>query len=218
MSGLVTACLIDVYDTILLSGFRARMQTLIEPLGITLDDWLPEWRKTAEDRDRGRETTAAAFARTLHALGRDPDPALVAALVRQDAELLRSGVHLCEDTKPFLVWLRSAGIRTALVSNCTETTRGLLDHLGIPPLVDATVLSCEVGSVKPYPEIYATALDDLGVAAADAVFIDDQLTFCVGAQSAGVRPIQIARDEAGQQFPTGPFPVVRSFDEVKPLL
>ena len=212
------ACLIDVYDTILQSGFVERAAKLTEPLGIALDDWLAEWEKTREERDRGRETTAAAFTRTLSALGRDPDPALVADLVRKDGELLRADVRLCPDTKPFLAWLRSAGVLTALVSNCTETTRGLLDHLGIPPLVDATVLSCEVGSVKPYPEIYATALDELGVAAVDAVFIDDQPAFCVGAQAVGVRPIQIARDGAGQRFPAGPFPLVHSFDEVKPLL
>jgi hypothetical protein len=34
----------------------------------------------------------------------------------------------------------------------------------------------------------------------------------------GVRPIQIARDRAGQRFPAGPFPVVHSLDEVKALL
>ena len=62
------------------------------------------------------------------------------------------------------------------------------------PLVDAVVLSCEVGSAKPSPEIYVTALADLGVAAADAVFIDDQPTFCMGAEAVGVRPIQIVRD------------------------
>jgi putative hydrolase of the HAD superfamily len=215
---LVRACLIDVYDTILQSGFLERTQTLIEPLGVSLDDWLAEWEKTREDRDRGRETTAEAFARTLAAVGLEPDPGLVAELTRQDAALLRSQVRLCADTRPFLGWLRSAGVLTALVSNCTETTRGLLDYLGILPLVDVTVLSCEVGSVKPYPEIYLTALEDLGVAAVDAVFIDDQPAFCVGARAVGLRPIQIARAGAGQRFPSGAFPLVRSFDEVKPLL
>ena len=76
---------------------------------------------------------------------------------------------------------------TALVSNCADTTRAQLDYLGVIPLVDAVVLSCEVGSMKPYPEIYVTALEELGVAAVDAVFIDDQPTFCVGARG-GRRP------------------------------
>jgi putative hydrolase of the HAD superfamily len=219
VTGLVRACLIDVYDTILQSSFLERTQRLIEPLGLDLDDWLPEWEKSREDRDRGRMSNAAALARVLGALGLEPEPGLVAGLARRDAELLRAEVRLCPDTVPFLTWLRSAGMLTALVSNCTESTRGLLDHLGILPLVDAAVLSCEIGSVKPYPEIYVTALEELGVAAVDAVFIDDQPAFCMGAQAVGLRAIQIARGASGGGTDSRwDFPRVRSFDDVKPLL
>ena len=119
---------------------------------------------------------------------------------------------------PFLTWLRSHGVLTALVSNCADTTRSLLTELEIIPLVDAVVLSCEVGSMKPYPEIYVTALEELGVAAVDAVFIDDQPTFCVGAEAVGVRPIQIARDAANGYASAWDFPVVHTLTEAQPLL
>ncbi len=215
---MVSACLIDVYDTILLSHFVPRMKSLVEPLGIAAGDWLAEWEKLREDRDRGRLTIAASIARTLPVFGIDPDPALVADLARRDVELSMSYTRLCDDTVPFLEWLRSRGVLTALVSNCADTTRGHLEHLGIVPLVDALVLSCEVGSMKPYPEIYVTALEELGVAAVDAVFIDDQPTFCVGAEAVGVRPIQIARGEASGYVSQWSFPVVHTLFDVKPLL
>jgi FMN phosphatase YigB (HAD superfamily) len=81
------------------------------------------------------------------------------------------------------------------------------------------VLSCEVGSAKPSPEIYVTALTDLGVAAADAVFIDDQPTFCVGAEAVGVRPIQISRGLNGAASGAGwDFPVVHSLLDAKSML
>ena len=89
----------------------------------------------------------------------------------------------------------------ALVSNCGDSTRALLDYLGVIPLADAVVLSCEVGSMKPSPDIYLTALDDLGVAAADAVMIDDQPGFCAGAEAVGVRAIQIVRPELDGRGP-----------------
>ncbi len=212
------ACLIDVYDTILVSQFTARMESLISPLGIPVGKWLAEWDKLREDRDRGRVTTVASFQRTLPAFGIEPGPDLIADLARRDAESARASVRLCDDTVPFLRWLRSNGVLTALVSNCADGTRGQLEHLGIVPLVDAVVLSCEVGSVKPYPEIYATALDDLGVAAADAVFIDDQPAYCVGAQAAGIRPIQIVRGGAGGYVSPWSFPVVHSLFAVLSLL
>jgi HAD superfamily hydrolase (TIGR01509 family) len=215
---MVDACLIDVYDTILRYAFRPRMQYVIEPLGISLDDWLTEWEPMREDRDRGRITMAASMERTLRALGLDPRPGLVGELSRRDAEYAHGRIRLCDDTVPFLTWLRSAGVRTALVSNCGDTTRSLLDYLGVIPLVDAVVLSCEVGSMKPHPEIYRTALDELGVAAVDAVFIDDQPTFCVGAQAVGVRPIQIARDRPEDYVSAWEFPVIRTLLDAKPLL
>ncbi|MGH3280290.1 MAG: HAD family hydrolase [Trebonia sp.] len=214
----VRACLIDVYDTILVSQYVPRMASLVAPLGIPVGDWLTEWEKLRENRDRGRMTVAASFTRTLAAFGFEPEPGLVADLVRRDAEFSRANVRLCDDTVPFLEWLRSNGVLTALVSNCADTTRAQLADLGLIPLVDAVILSCEVGSVKPFPEIYATALDDLGVAAVDAVFIDDQPTFCVGAEAAGIRPIQIVRGEADGYAYRWSFPVVRSLSDAPSLL
>jgi putative hydrolase of the HAD superfamily len=214
----VRACLIDVYDTILKSHFVQRMESTVQPLGIGIGDWLAEWDKMREDRDRGKLTVADSIARTLPAFGIEPDPALVADLSRRDVESARTQTRLCEDTVPFLEWLRSRDVLTALVSNCADTTRGQLEYLGVVPLVDAVILSCEVGSVKPYPEIYVTALDELGVAAVDAVFIDDQPTFCVGAEAVGIRPIQIARGEANGYVSQWHFPVVHSLFDVQSLL
>jgi HAD superfamily hydrolase (TIGR01509 family) len=194
------------------------MESLIAPLGIPIGDWLAEWDKMREDRDRGKVTIATSFARTLSALGIEPEPGLVADLSRRDLEFSRGYTQLCADTVPFLEWLRSNGVLTALVSNCADSTRPQLERLGILPLVDAAVLSCEVGSMKPYPEIYVTALDELGVAAVDAVFIDDQPTFCVGAEAVGIRPIQIARAEANGFVSQWNFPVVHSLFDVQPLL
>ncbi len=215
---MVSGCLIDVYNTILVSRYVSRMETLIEPLGIAVGDWLAEWDTMHEDRDRGRMTVAASMERTLRQLGFEPEPGMVAELAQRDVELSRASVRLCEDTVPFLTWLRSNGIATALVSNCADTTRGQLEYLGVTALVDAVVLSCEVGSIKPHPEIYVTALDDLGIAAVDAVFIDDQPSFCLGAQAVGVRPIQIARLDQGDGPARSDFPFIHSLLEAIPLL
>jgi putative hydrolase of the HAD superfamily len=223
------ACLVDVYDTILRSMFVERVTALAESLGVSVEDWLAELEKTRLDRDRGKLTTAAAYDQAVRGLGIEPAPGLIDDLLRRDTEFNRAQTRLFDDTLPFFEWLRSEGILIALVSNCADTTRGLLEYLGVIPLVDAVVLSCEVGSAKPSPEIYITALADLGVAAADAVFIDDQPTFCMGAEAVGVRPIQIVRDGvnavnvinavSGAAVGAGwDFPVVHSLLDAKALL
>ena len=139
-------------------------------------------------------------------------------IVCKDAELLRQQVRVFDDSVPFLTGVRASGMAIALVSNCGDSTRALLDYLGLIPLADAVVLSCEVGSMKPSPDIYRTALDDLGVAAADAVMIDDQPGFCAGAEAVGVRAIQIVRPELDGQVSRSAFPLVRSLLDVPALL
>jgi putative hydrolase of the HAD superfamily len=220
VTAMVRACLVDVYDTILKSFFIDRITTLIEPLGVNVEDWLAEFEKTREDRDRGKITTADAFARALRGCGIEPADGQVDDLMRRDLDYTYAHTRLYDDTIPFLGWLRAQGLLIALVSNCADTTRGLLEHLGVIPLVDAVVLSCEVGSAKPSPEIYVTALADLGVAAADAVFVDDQPRFCLGAEAVGIRPIQIARDgvDVAGAGAGWDFPVVTSLLDVKSLL
>lgn len=226
MTAVARACLVDVYDTIFRSVFVERVTAVAESLGVSVGDWLVELEKTRLDRDRGKLTTAAAYQQALRGLGIEPAAGLVDDLMRRDAEFSSAHTRLFDDTVPFFEWLRSEGILIALVSNCADTTRGLLESLGVIPLVDAVVLSCEVGSAKPSPEIYVTALADLGVAAADAVFIDDQPTFCLGAEAVGVRPIQITRGgvDAINAINGAPasagwdFPVVHSLLDAKPLL
>jgi HAD superfamily hydrolase (TIGR01509 family) len=212
------ACLVDVYDTIVNSRFESRLRDLAAYAGIDESTWLEGWLKTRTERDLGTLSVASSLAQTLRASGIDPAPELVDDLVRKDSELLRQQVRVFGDSIPFLTGLRASGTAIALVSNCGDTTRALLDYLGVIPLADAVVLSCEVGSMKPAPDIYRTALEDLGVAAADAVMIDDQPGFCAGAEAVGVRAIQIIRPELDGRVPRSAFPVVRSLLEVPALL
>ena len=216
----VKACLVDVYDTILNSDFEARMRALIELAGADPAIWSAEWLRTRADRDRGKLSFAASISLALRACGIDPRPDLVADLLRFEAETLTKRTRLYDDTIPFLAGLRSQGIAVALVSNCGDTTRQMLENHGLIDLADAVILSCEIGSTKPSPEIYLTALEDLGVAAADAVMIDDQPGFCAGAEAVGVRAIRMVRgdvDPRAAAAETG-FPVVHSLLDVPPFL
>jgi HAD superfamily hydrolase (TIGR01509 family) len=212
------ACLVDVYDTIVNSRFETRLRDVATFAGVDTDLWLAGWLKTRTERDLGTLSVADSVAQTLLACGIEPTPELVDTLVRKDVELLRQQVRVFDDSVPFLTGLRASGMAIALVSNCGDTTRQLLDYLGIIPLADAVVLSCEVGSMKPSPDIYRTALEELGVAAADAVMIDDQPSFCAGAEAVGVRAIQIVRPELDGQVPRSAFPLARSLLDVPALL
>ena len=193
----IRAALVDVYDTILDSAVRERTALLAELAGVPRAQWTRAWLGLARERDTGALTMAGGFSRALTECGREPDPVLAEKLVAADAEQLLARTSVYEDTAPFFEAARGQGIAVVLVSNCGYSTRSMLEAKGLLDLVDAAVLSCEVGTAKPDQEIYQIALRSLGVSAAEAVFLDDQPGYCAGAAAVGVRPIQVVRPGVG---------------------
>jgi len=216
------ACLVDAYDTIVTCDFSVIRNELAALAGISPDTWLVEYARIGALVSDGRLSKIEAIEQVLRGAGREASPGLVAELVRQDQELLLAHARLFDDVIPFLRGLRDRGVKVAIVSNCAENTRPLLVKYGVDALADALVLSCEVRSAKPAPEIFRCALDRLGVAAEAAVFVDDQPGYCAGSVAAGIRAVQIVRAGLDGQGLDGQVPaagtmVVRSLPEVAAL-
>jgi putative hydrolase of the HAD superfamily len=214
--GDVAACLIDVYQTTVSCDFAAHGVELPALAGVPAEVWRPALARLAPALGCGRMSMADAYAQIIRQSGGEPGEDLILALVQRDRELLCETARLYDDTIPFLERLRRRGIATALVSNCMANTRELLVQLGIGDLVDTVVLSCEVGGEKPDPAVYRAALDHLGVPAADALFIDDQLRYCEGARAVGVRAVRL--DRLGVSGAVDGAALVRSLSEVDALL
>lgn len=187
------AFLVDVYETILTCNFEVLRNELPVIAGVEPRAWSEGFARLGTDLTHGRLTMAQGFEQILDACGIRPRPGLVAELVRKDRELLAAASRLYEDAIPFLPAMRSRGTPLALVSNFLENTRQLLSDFGVSALADAVVLSCETGCIKPDARIYQHALDQLGVPAAAAVFVDDQPACCAGAAAMGMTALQIAR-------------------------
>jgi putative hydrolase of the HAD superfamily len=80
-----------------------------------------------------------------------------------------------------------AGVRTAVISNSWGGTS--YDVADWRSLFDAIVISGEVGLHKPGPEIFELALTEIGLAAAECVFIDDLRENIAGAEALGITGI-----------------------------
>lgn len=206
-----SACLVDVYETLVAYDFEARLCALAALAGADPLAWQQDQLHFRTERDRGLVSTAESFRLSLSACGIDPSPQLVSNLTLADRDLMVANSRPYDDAVPFLRQLRSNGIKIALVSNCADNTRTLLTDLNLAPLSDHIILSCEIGFAKPSPEIYAYALETLGTPPEDAVMVDDLEEYCKGAEAAGVKAIQITRN--GQSADSG-FPAVRSLLDV----
>ena len=187
------SCLVDVYGTLLECDWKNQDLVLPELAGIEPAAWLDAYRRIEPASGVGQVTRAELYELVLRTCGVKPREELIRELLATHLELLLASARVFEDSMPFLEALRSRGTAIAIVSNCGEHTRNLLTSVGIVALADVVVLSCEVGLIKPSPRIFLHTLKELGADAADAVFVDDQAAFCAGAESVGVRGIQIVR-------------------------
>lgn len=137
-----------------------------------------------DDYDRGGDP-ASYWLNIASITGLAFDDAMVAGLVRREVAFWSRF-----DTR-VLRWasqLRSAGIRTGLLSNlpsplarALRATPGFLDHF------DQVTFSCERGVIKPQPKIYRHAIEQLQIQPAEALFIDDRPENIEGARGVGLR-------------------------------
>jgi putative hydrolase of the HAD superfamily len=111
-----------------------------------------------------------------------------------------------------LARLRDGGARLAVVSNWDVSLHDVLERTGLRPLVDAVVISAELGVAKPDPAIFHAALERLGAPADGALHVGDSVEQDVaGARAAGIDAVLVARN--GAAAPAG-VRAVRSLAEL----
>jgi putative hydrolase of the HAD superfamily len=126
-----------------------------------------------------------------HALGsvRDPyesvrliahaiDPSIPEGRIRKAVEArparFRAGlVHVRPDILEGLSALRSMGLKLGLISNAARDEVSAWDESPLAPLIDAFVVSCHEGIMKPDPEIYRRCAARLSVRPEECIFVGD---------------------------------------------
>ena len=98
----------------------------------------------------------------------------------------RAGDRLDEELVAFIRHLRGEGYRTALLSNAPDNLPQIVEQMGIANAFDVVVISSCEGLMKPDPAIYQLTLERLGVAAEEAVFVDDFRENVAAAQQVGL--------------------------------
>ena len=143
-------------------------------LGVSLDGFVQVWSDTSRQRNIGEiRTSRAAFkliCDTLNVRVSDEQLKSAAAI---GLEYVRRALKPRDGSLRTLACLRDVGLKTGLVSNCLADTRDLWSSTPFAPLLDTTVLSCDVGMMKPDPGIYELACEGLGVQSGDCLYIGD---------------------------------------------
>lgn len=105
-----------------------------------------------------------------------------------------SAWRIYDDVWPALQAMAGRGLRLGVISNWDDRLRRLLEALDLARCFEVIVISCEVGTSKPSPEIFAEAVKRLGVPAMQILHVGDSRAMDFeGACSAGLSAVQIAR-------------------------
>lgn len=148
---------------------------------------LPDWglaqlvfdSPVAREATLGRTDESAIWEHTARALGLSADE--LAQLQRD----FWAGDRYDEALIDYLRSLRPR-YKTGLISNAWPGARTFHQHKLNRETFDVLVFSAEEGIAKPAPEIYRRALTRLGVAATEAVFVDDAIENVAAAQALGM--------------------------------
>jgi putative hydrolase of the HAD superfamily len=114
-------------------------------------------------------------------------------------EKIRAGsttrtIEAYDEAADVLSTLRGGGLRLVMCSNWDWDLVEAVGEARLTDHFDALVSSAWVGARKPHPRIYAAALAEAGVDAAETVFVGDTWRPDVeGPRAAGIRPVYLRR-------------------------
>jgi beta-phosphoglucomutase-like phosphatase (HAD superfamily) len=87
---------------------------------------------------------------------------------------------------------KALGLKLGVASSSTtDWVKGHLARLGILERFDCVTCRDDVANVKPEPDLYVAALECLGVAASDAIAIEDSPNGVMAAKVAGMRCVAV---------------------------
>jgi putative hydrolase of the HAD superfamily len=190
LPGTFRAVCFDLGGVIVRTGNREPRTKLAQRLGMSYEELA---RVVFENESSARASLGAIsteehWAAVIQRLGLPPAEA---DTVRHE---FFAGDILDLDLIDFLRSLRPT-YRTGLISNAWSDLRDYIVSQKIDDAFDYMIISAEVGIMKPDARIYQLALEKLGVAPAEAIFVDDFAVNIEGARAVGMYGIQFTQPD-----------------------
>lgn len=146
-----------------------------EILGFTHEEWDSQLLENSPERLTGQLTDPTEIISTLaRRINPDIDDTTIAKAVESRlARFAKAVIEIPEETVNTLKILRYRGKKIGLISNAEKSEVLAWPKSPISPLFDVALFSCDVGMLKPQPEIYQKCLQILEVKPEDAIFVGD---------------------------------------------
>jgi HAD superfamily hydrolase (TIGR01509 family) len=110
----------------------------------------------------------------------------------QRKDELIAALDVMEGVRDYIADARRLGMKLAIASSSSRTwVVGHLERLRIHAMWDAVLTRDDVARTKPHPDLYATAVDRLGVHPSRAVALEDSPNGIAAAKAAGLRCVAV---------------------------
>ena len=196
------AVIFDLYGTLVdnpegpglkLEAYNRALEETASALGMPTEEFAQLWRNTVGLRMTGvYPSTEGYIIHLCHELGINPGADQLAHASRMRLEQIRGQLVPRRDSLETLTELRVIGYRIGLISDCTWETASLWSETPLAPLIDAAILSCQVGVRKPASRIYELACVQLGVVPGRCLYVGDGASDeLAGAARMEMEPIRI---------------------------
>lgn len=151
-----------------------------------------------------------------------PEAERLAVLDRKEAlfrELAGSVLVPMPGLQPFLRWLDARGLRKAAVTNAPAANTTLMLHaLGLGTYFEAVVLGEDCARAKPFPDPYLKGLEKVGLAASEAIVIEDSPAGVSAAVAAGIRVVGITSSQSEETLrAVGASIIIKDYNELLQL-
>lgn len=167
---------------------------LVRLSGLDPDGFSDRYWRPRLAYDRG-DLAAGAFWEQV--VGRSLAAEVVEELVRLD---VAGWTRPNEASLEAAAALAKRGISLALLSNAPVEIARVLDAKDWMAPFSPRLFSCDLGEVKPHPDVYRRALAALGARPDEVVFVDDSEANVAGARRLGIRAERFSGPETLQQL------------------
>ncbi len=186
----IRAVFFDLGGVIVRTEFQAPRQHLAERFGMEYEDLV----KLVFDSETALQASAGLISEDEHwaaVLRRLHLPESESRAIRDE---FFAGDIIDLNLLDFMRGLREQ-FKVGLISNAWSGMRSWIVSKKFEDVFDAMTISAEAGVMKPDARIYRIALEKLGVAPAESVFLDDFPDNVEGARAVGMAAIRFTRPE-----------------------
>jgi FMN hydrolase / 5-amino-6-(5-phospho-D-ribitylamino)uracil phosphatase len=178
--------LLDVLGTVVYEPFFVEVPRF---LGLSLEELLAAKHPTAWAEFERGAIDEAELERRFFRDGRAYDHAGMRAC-------MEAAYRFVDGMEPLLADLSAAGVPMHALSNYPDWYLLIERRLALSRFLEWSFVSCRTGHRKPAPEAFRGPLAQLGVAPAQAVFVDDREENCAAARALGIDALHFTGADA----------------------